>query len=232
MKTLPLLIVLALPLHATEPNTLSPEESKDGFTLIFDGKTLDGWRTYKQEKPKDQWKVVDGAITLTTPGGGDLITSGQFENFELRLQFKIAPDGNSGIMWHVAEIKGAPYLTGPEYQILDSFDHPNHKYDHETAAGNVAGCFYGFTTAKPEWSKPVGEWNDARIRIDGSKITLYLNGHKTADFDTSGEEYKALLAKSKFADWKKFNAMEKGHICFQDHGDVVSFRNIRVKTLK
>lgn len=231
MKPLIILLISSLCPLAAKPNTLTPEESREGFRLLFDGRTLDGWRTYKQEKPKDEWKVVDGAITLTTPGGGDLITSDQFDDFELRLQFKIAADGNSGIMWHVAETDGAPYLTGPEYQILDSVDRPGHKYTHETAAGNVAGCFYGFTKAKPEWSKPAGEWNDARIVSNGNKISLHLNGHKTAEFDISSDEYKALLAKSKFADWKDFNAMKKGHLCFQDHGDVVSFRTIRIKTL-
>ncbi|BCX48954.1 glycosyl hydrolase [Haloferula helveola] len=229
MKAPLLLIAGSLPLLAAEPNTLTPEEKKDGFELIFDGKSLDGWRTYKQEKPKDKWVVEDGAITLTAKGGGDLITDAKYKDFELRFQFKIAPEGNSGIMWHVAEIDGPPYLTGPEYQILDS--NAKTGYQHEIKKGNIAGAFYDLVPGKAEWSKPAGEWNDGSIRIEGSKITLTVNGTTTAEVDTSTDEWKEMLAKSKFANWDKFNKMPEGHICLQDHGDKVAFRTVRIKEL-
>ncbi|MCU0797873.1 MAG: DUF1080 domain-containing protein [Akkermansiaceae bacterium] len=225
-------LLTVLPSLAQEPNSLSPEEKEEGFVLLFDGKSLDGWRTYKQEKAKEQWKVVDGAITLTAGGGGDLITAGSYSDFDFRWDWKIAENGNSGVMWRVAETDGPPYLTGPEYQLLDSFDKPNHKYAHELPPGNVAGSLYGLVPGKPDWSKPIGQWNESRLVVQGSKFTLYLNGQLTAEVDTASDEWKAMLAKSKFAKWERFAKEATGHLCLQDHGDVVSFRNLRIKPLK
>ena len=227
---LTLLPALALPLFAAEPNTLSDQEKKDGFVLLFDGKTLDGWRNYKKEQVNPKWTVADGAITLLSKGAGDLITTKQFTDFELRVEFKIAADGNSGIMWHVSEKFGAPYESGPEYQILDSFAKTG--FQAEVAKGNMAGAFYDIIPVKAEISKPAGEWNEGVIRIVGSKITLSINGKVTADVDSTTDEFKAMLAKSKFAKWDHFNKETTGHICFQDHGNPVSFRSIRIKEIK
>lgn len=227
-----ILLLLAVTLPAfSEPNNLTPDEKRDHFKLLFDGKTLKGWRTYKEKEPRAQWKVEDGAITLTEGGGGDLVTDDDYADFELRCEWKISEKGNSGIMWHSTEDHGAPYETGPEYQILDSFDKPDHKYPHELKKGNIAGGFYDIIPAKAEWSKPVGEWNETRIVIKGTKVTLYLNGTVTADVDTKSDEFKALLDKSKFKDWEFFNKAKKGHIVFQDHGDKVAFRSIRIRKL-
>ena len=232
MKSLLLLLAVAMPaFSAPTPNTLTPEEKKENFKLLFDGKSLKGWRTYKEKEPKPGWKVEDDAITLTAKGGGDLITEGEYGDFDFRCEWKIAEKGNSGIMWHSTEDHGAPYETGPEYQILDSFDKPDHKYPHEIKKGNIAGSFYDIYPGKAEWSKPVGEWNETRIVIKGTRITLYLNGNVTADVDTKSDEFKAAFDKSKFKDWAHFNKEKKGHIVFQDHGDTVAFRNIRLKKL-
>lgn len=230
MKSLLLLLAVSLPAFSA-PNQLSSEEKKDNFKLLFDGKTLKGWRTYKEKEPKPEWKVEDGAITLTSGGGGDLVTDDEFGDFDFRCEWKIADQGNSGIMWRSTEEHQYPWQSGPEYQILDSFDKPGHKYAHETKKANVAGGFYDIIPAKPEWSKAVGEWNETRIVIKGTKVTLYLNGNVTADVDTSTDEFKALLDKSKFKGWEHFNKAKKGHIVFQDHGDKVAFRSIRIKKL-
>ena len=230
MKPILLLLALSIPAFSA-PNALTPEEKKDGFKLLFDGKSLDGWRSFKADKAKDQWKVEDGAIVLTSSGGGDLVTEEQYADFDFRCEWKIAKQGNSGIMWRSTEDHGAPYETGPEYQILDSFKQEGHKYTHETNKGNIAGSFYDIIPGKEEWSKPVGEWNETRIVVQGTKIKLFLNGTVTADVDTSTPEYQALLAKSKFKNWKHFNKAPKGHIVFQDHGDKVAFRSIRIKAL-
>ena len=229
MKSIILLTALALPVFAGEPNTLSDKEKSDGFKLIFDGKSLDGFRNYKKETVDPKWVIQDGAITLTAKGGGDLITKNQYEDFEFRFEFKIAPEGNSGIMWHSTETGKAPYETGPEYQVLDS--RSKTAYQHEIKRGNLAGAFYDIIPVKPEVSKPAGEWNEGSIKVNGTKITLSINGTVTADVDTSTDEWKELLAKSKFAKWEKFNKEPKGHLVFQDHGDVVSFRSLRVKEL-
>lgn len=225
------LVLIATSALAADPNTLTPEEKREGFKLLFDGESLDGWRTYKEEEPRPQWKVIDGAITLTEGGGGDLITEKQFGDFDFRCEWKIVEGGNSGIIWRSTEEHNAPWVSGPEYQILDSFAGPKHKYPHEIDAKNLAGGLYGIMTGKPEWSKPAGQWNESRLVIDGSKITLYLNGNVTADVDSTTDEYKELLSKSKFAGWEHFNAADKGHIALQDHGDKVSFRTIRIKKL-
>jgi hypothetical protein len=139
-------------------------------------------------------------------------------------------DGNSGIMWHVSEKFGASYESGPEYQILDSFAKTG--FQAEVAKGNMAGAFYDIIPVKAEISKPAGEWNEGVIRIVGSKITLSINGKVTADVDSTTDEFKAMLAKSKFAKWDHFNKETTGHICFQDHGNPVSFRSIRIKEIK
>lgn len=230
MKSILLLLALSIPAFSA-PNALTPEEQKEGFKLLFDGKSLDGWRSFKADKAKEQWKVEDRAISLTARGGGDLITAEQYADFDFRCEWKIAKQGNSGIMWRSTEEHRAPYETGPEYQILDSFKQDGHKYTHETNKGNIAGSFYDIIPGKEEWSKPVGEWNETRILVTGTKIKLFLNGNVTADVDTSTAEYKALLDKSKFKNWKHFNKAPKGHIVFQDHGDKVAFRNIRIKAL-
>ena len=224
--------ILAGPsLHAagTEPNTLSAEEEDAGFRLIFDGKSLDGFRNYKQDAPHSKWQVKDGAIVLTEKGGGNLITKDQYENFEFRFEFRIAADGNSGIMWHVTEKEKHPFQSGPEYQILDSFAKVG--YPNEIVAKNLAGGLYGIIPVEPEVSKPAGEWNSGSIRVEGPKITLTINGHVTASVDTTTEEWKRKLAASKFANWPAFNKSGKGHFAFQDHGDQVAFRTLRVKEL-
>jgi len=230
MKFAFLILALSAPLFAA-PNQLSSEEKREGFKLLFDGKSLKGWRTYKEEKPRGQWKVEDGAITLTSGGGGDLITEDQYGDFDFRCEWKIADQGNSGIMWRSTEDHQYPWVSGPEYQILDSFAKPGHKYTHETDKGNIAGSFYDIIPGKEEWSKPVGEWNETRIVVKGSKITLYLNGTVTAEVDTATDAFKELLAKSKFNGWEHFNKAPKGHIVFQDHGDKVAFRSIRIRKL-
>jgi hypothetical protein len=230
MKFIPLLIAMSVPAFSA-PNALTADERKEGFKLLFDGKSLDGWRTYKEKAPKDAWKVEDGAIVLTAGGGGDLVTEEQFADFDFRCEWKISKQGNSGIMWRSTEEHQYPWVSGPEYQILDSFKQDGHKYTHETNKGNIAGSFYDIIPGKEEWSKPVGEWNETRILVKGSRIKLFLNGHVTADVDTTTEDFKGLLAKSKFNGWEHFNKAAKGHIVFQDHGDRVEFRSIRIRKL-
>jgi hypothetical protein len=222
------LVALALPAFAANPNELSPAEKSEGFQLIFDGKTLDGWRNFKKEGPSEKTKVEDGAIVIEN-GSGDLITTNQYADFELRFQFQISRDGNSGVMWRVSENYNRAYETGPEFQILDSFG--TKQYPAEVKRGNIAGALYDIIPGKPEWSKPAGEWNDATIKVVGTKITLTLNGTTTADVDTASEEFKPLFNKSKFVSWAAFNKEKKGHICLQEHGDRVAFRSIRIKAL-
>jgi hypothetical protein len=210
------------------PNELTAEERSEGFKLIFDGSTTEGWRNFGKPDLSDKVEVIDGTLVIIG-GCGDIITEDQYGDFELRLEYQISPDGNSGVMWRVTEEKDRSYETGPEFQILDSF--AKNKYQVEIERGNIAGAFYDLIPAKAEWSKPAGEWNDVSIRVVGSRVTLKLNGHPTADIDTSTRQWEELLARSKFADWPLFNKATKGHICLQDHDDRVAFRSIRIKNL-
>jgi hypothetical protein len=228
MKSFLLLLALGLPAFAA-PNDPTPEELKDGFKPLFDGKSLDGWRTYKAAEPKPQWQVVDGAITLTAGGGGDLITREQFADFELRWEWKIAAEGNSGVMWRVAETAEPSSRTGPEYQLLDPAS--KGKFLGEVQKGNVGGALYDLVPAKPELSKPAGEWNDSRLVVKGGHIELHLNGVKTAEVDQASDAWRKMLAGSKFATWPRFAKEARGHLCLQDHGNPVSFRRLRIKTL-
>jgi len=228
MKRLFPLLLLSLPALA-DPNALAPGEAAEGFQPLFDGKTLAGWRTYKAAEPKPQWQVVDGAITLTAGGGGDLITKEQFADFELRWEWKIAAEGNSGVMWRVAETREAASRTGPEYQLLDPAS--KGKYLGEVQKGNVGGALYDLVPAEPARSKPAGAWNESRLVVRGGRFELHLNGAKTAEVDLASEAWRKMLGGSKFATWPRFAKEPKGHLCLQDHGNPVSFRRLRIKTL-
>jgi hypothetical protein len=212
------------------PNVLTPAEVEAGFVLLFDGVSLAGWRTYREPVPRSQWRVVGGELTLTEAGGGDLITEQQFGDFELRCEWKISEGGNSGIMWRATEAHPHPWVSGPEFQILDSFDKSGHPYQREISKGNIAGSLYDIIPARSEWSKPIGDWNETRIVVRGDSIQLDLNGHLTADVDTTSQSFHTLLASSKFHGWEHFNKAPKGHLVLQDHNDPVAFRSIRIKS--
>lgn len=213
----------------TTINELSAEEKQQGYMLLFDGKSLAGWRSFQQQQALPQWQVQDGAITLTAKGGGDLLSIKAFHNFELRLQFSIAKEGNSGIMWRVSEEAPAASRSSPEYQILDP--HSNTAFQHEVAKGNLSGALYDLIPSKPEQSRPSPDWNDATVRIEGTRMRFWLNGSLTVDIDRSSTEWKSKVAASKFATWPWFAAAESGHLAFQDHGCVVRFRSIRLLEL-
>jgi len=210
---------------------LSDEEKTDGFTLIFDGKTMAGWKAFKGDASEEGWHVVDGAITLLKAGSGDLVSEEEYGDFDFRFEFRVAPQGNSGVMFRVSDDPKykATFLTGPEYQILDpqAFE----KYNHELQAGNVGGSLYGLIAPKPGFSKPAEQWNEGRILLVENRLQMWINGHQTVDVVLGSEEYKELIAGTKFEKWEGFAAMPKGRFAFQDHGEEVAFRTIRVKRL-
>lgn len=211
---------------ADEPNTLTDAEKADGFKLLFDGKTTTGWRGYKKDKMPAGWEVVDGAL-VRTKGGGDIVTVDEFDAFELHIDWKIAPKGNSGVMYHVQEIAGAPYETGPEMQVLDNKGHGDGKNPKTSA-----GALYAMVPPTKDVTKPVGEWNSAKliVRPDGS-CEHWLNGEKIVEYKKGGEEWDKMVAGSKFKSMKNFGKPTKGHIDLQDHGDHVEYRNIKIKVL-
>jgi len=195
---------------------------------LFDGKSTNGWHSYLKSGP-GAWKVVDGILQLdpSAPGQGDLITNDEYENFDLKLEWKIAEGGNSGIIFGVHEDPSfdATYLTGIEMQILDDA-----KAEDNKLATHRAGALYDMKASSVP-AKPAGEWNKVEIKKQNGHITFWLNGKKTIDTQIGGPEWQAMLDKSKFKTWKGFAAYPKGHIALQDHGAVVSFKNITIKEL-
>ena len=211
-------------------NTLSAAERAAGWKLLFDGKSTEGWRNYKKQTVNPGWKIVDGALTRAEKGAGDIITAEQYDSFELVIDYKIAPGGNSGIMYHVTEEGGTAWQTGPEIQILDN------------AAGKDpqrAGWLYQMyqpaidpKTGKPiDATKPAGEWNTLRIVITPEKCEHFMNGVKYVEYVKGSDDWNQRVAKSKFGKMPQFGKATKGHICLQDHGNEVAFRNIKIRPI-
>ncbi len=203
---------------------------KGKWVQLFNGKTLDGWHSYLQEKVNPQWTVENGVIALTGKGGKDLLTDQLFENFELELEWKISEGGNSGVMFHVHEdpkYKSAD-VTGPEMQVLDNERHPNAKQGPKRTAGSL---FDMVAPADPGVYKPAGQWNKIRIVVSRKHVQYYMNGKKIVEYVIDSPEWVEMLEKSKYKGWEGYARYDKGAIALQDHGDKVWFKNIRIKTL-
>jgi hypothetical protein len=211
------------------PNTLTAKEKENGWKLLFDGKTTDGWRAFKGKDVPASWKVVDGALVVSPKNGngGDIVTNDQFENFELSIEWKVTKGANSGIMYRVSEKHGAPYETGPEYQVLDNKNHGDGKEPKTSAAS----CYAIYAPTK-DVTKPIGEWNKTRIVVNGNKVEHWLNGEKVVEYELGSDDWNKRVAESKFKDAKDYGKEKKGHIDLQFHGDEVSFRNIKMKVLE
>lgn len=220
-----------------ELNTLSEAEMNEGWELLFDGKTTKGWHTYGQDTTGGAWKVTDGALYLdvTEPAdgqplsGGDIVTEGEYENFHLKLEWKISENGNSGIMFLVNEDPENykyPWQTGPEMQILDNNGHPDAKI-----VTHRAGDLYDLMASTEETVNAVGEWNQVEIIVEDSQLEFYLNGTNIVSVPLWGETWKSLISNSKFSEMSGFGTFKQGRISLQDHGDEVWFRNIKIKSL-
>jgi hypothetical protein len=218
-----LMIVLSL---VTAGAAMAQHAGHEEGTPIFDGTSLAGWRSYTSEQPPTGWTIKDGVLARTG-AGGDLMTVKQYGDFELSLDYRIAPGGNSGIMYRVTTEGERPYWSGPEYQILDNERHP----DAKNGPNRWAGANYDLIAPSANVSKPAGEWNTARIVVRGDHVEHWLNGTKVVEYEFGSPEWTALVAKSKFKVWPMYGKAKKGHIVLQDHGDLVEFRNIRVKEL-
>lgn len=218
------------PKAAAQPNTLSAAEKKAGWRLLFDGQSTIGWRGYKQQDVPTGWMVQDGELRRVAKAG-DLVTVAEFGDFELVLDYKIEPGGNSGVMYRVAETEKYPYETGPEFQIIDD----EFVFPGETAKQpplQATGALYGFWPAAPgKRVNPPGQWNTARIVVRGTKVEHWLNGKKLLSGDMGTAEFAAMVAASKFRNKKDFAKLARGHIALQDHDGDLAFRNIKVREL-
>lgn len=228
---LPVLVLVSNYLMAQTNNELSPKEKKQGWHLLFDGKTKEGWHNYLKPSAGPAWEVSEGVLQLNPSikeGRGDIVTDKEYENFELAIDWNIAEKGNSGIMFIVHEDKAydATYLTGPEYQLLD-----DKKAEDNKKANHLAGSLYDITTPAKAAENPAGQWNHTVIRLQNGELTFWLNGVQTVKTHLWDAKWDALVAKSKFKNWKDFATFHKGHISLQDHGYHISFRDIKIREL-
>lgn len=204
-------------------NTLSPEEKAAGWKLLFDGKTLNGWRGFKSATPG--WQAVDG--TLARVGrGGDLMTVDEYGDFELALEWKIAEGGNSGIFFHVRPDGEEVWHTGPEIQVLDNGRHRDGK-DSKTSAGSN----YALHAPARDVTRPIGEWNAVRIVVKGPHVEHWMNGEKLLEYELWSPDWEARVQATKFKEFPAYGRAKTGHIALQDHGDPVWYRTIKIRPL-
>lgn len=217
------------------PNSLSATEQKDGWQLLFDGSSKKGWHVFNNRTDGAAWKVADGTLYLDPAakgprgeGGGELITDSAFENFHLKIDWKLDSAGNSGIMFLAQEDPKYRYahVTGPEMQIIDNNAHPDAKNIKHRAAD-----LYDLISAVPENVRPIGEWNQIEIVLNKSQLEFYQNGVKVVSTTMWDDNWNSMVAKSKFRTMPGFGSFRKGKITLQDHGNKVWFRNIRIRKL-
>lgn len=215
--------------RAPEPavkDSMPATSSRTGeWRSLFDGTSLAGWHVYRQTGAPTNWRAVDGTIERVADGG-DLVTDEEFADFELALDWKISPGGNSGILYRVADTAEETYETGPEMQILDDSGHPDGKSTLTSAGSN-----FGLYPAPRGVVKPVGEWNSIRLVVKGNHVEHWMNGVKVVDYELHSPEWNAKVAASKFRQWPGYGQSSSGRIGLQQHGYPVSFRNIRIKVL-
>jgi Domain of Unknown Function (DUF1080) len=207
-----------------------------GWVYLFDGKTTAGWHSYGKTTTGDAWKVADGAIYLDTTKkagwqttGGDIVSAEEYENFDLKLEWKIAPNGNSGIIFYVHDDTTKykyVWQTGPEMQVLDNAGHDDGKI-----IKHRAGDLYDLISCSKETVKPAGEWNEVEIISNNGKLDFLLNGTNVVSTTMWDDNWKKMVAASKFKEMPDFGTYKKGKIALQDHGNAVWYRNIKIKRL-
>ena len=223
-------------LNIDQPTILTKEEMKDGWELLFDGKTTKGWHSYNKTMAGSSWKVVNGTLHLGASekenfqikDGGDLLTDQEFDNFDLKLDWKIDTCGNSGLIFYIHEDPKYKYCweTGAEMQVLDNKCHPDAKI-----IKHRAGDLYDLISSSKETVKPALQWNKVEIKSVNGKLDLSLNGVKVVSTQLWDDNWKKMVAGSKFKAMPDFATYKKGHIALQDHGNNVWFRNIKIKKL-
>lgn len=219
------------------PNTISDYEKKQGWTLLFNGVNTEGWRgAYKEKFPEKGWEVKNGVLSVLpaegkeSTNGGDIVTLGEFDNFELTFDFKITEGANSGVKYYVTEKENNQgSAIGLEFQILDDQRHPDAKMGRD--GNRTLASLYDLIPAGAKRPNAVGEWNTGKIVSVNNHVEHWLNGFKVVEYERGSKEFKDLVAISKYKIWPNFGEAPKGRILLQDHGNAVSFRNIKIKSL-
>jgi len=229
-----------VPDNSTIPNTLTRKEIRAGWQLLWDGKSTQGWRgADKTDFPKKGWEIKDGILMVDestgaeSQNGGDIVTIKKYANFELTLDFKLTKGANSGIKYYVVEglNNGQGSAIGLEFQLLDDQNHPDAKLG--VGGNRTIGSLYDLIPAlSTKEVNPPGEWNHARIVAAHNHVEHWLNGKKVVEYERGTQIYRALVQKSKYKDYPDFGEAPEGHILLQDHGNQVSFKNIKIREIK
>lgn len=223
------------------PNTITEQEKANGIALLWDGSTTNGWRgAYKDKFPEGGWEIKDGTLSVVksdgaeSKNGGDIVTNNEYAAFDLQFEFKLSEGANSGVKYFVTEKENNQgSAIGLEFQILDDDKHPDAKMG--VVGNRTLSSLYDLIPAakNPRGIKKIGEWNQGRVIVyPDNRVEHWLNGYKVVEYTRGNNIFKALVARSKYADWQNFGMAEQGRILLQDHGDQVSFRSIKIKILK
>ncbi|MBS0417747.1 MAG: DUF1080 domain-containing protein [Proteobacteria bacterium] len=218
--------------RGAEPNTLLKDEAQGNWHLLFDGKSLQGWRGFQRTTIPPAWHVSDGALMVTrfvgeipTSDRGDIRTVDAFDNFELRLQWAVSPGANSGVLYFVREgVANKIWQTAPEMQVLDDAHH-----EDGIELSHRAGGLYDIYPPRCDALKPPGEYNDVRLVVRSGHVEHWLNGYLVLEYELDSPDLRARVARSKFRDFPQFGRAHSGYLALQDHGDVVRFRSIRAR---
>ncbi|PST82883.1 DUF1080 domain-containing protein [Pedobacter yulinensis] len=216
---------------AQKQNTLSKKEKAAGWELLFNGKDLSGWRMFR-DKPADCWEVVDGTLhckgskTDKSDLRADIITQGQFGDFEFTADWKLGPQGNSGILYRVSEDFERTYMSGPEYQLIDDNNFPG-----KLEPWQKTGANYAINPPLVEAAKPIGQWNTTKIIVRNNHVEHWLNGKLTAEYTFHSDDWKKKKAEGKWKNTKSYGMSPVGHIALQDHGAGVWFKNIKIRKI-
>lgn len=231
-RALPLLLAtllaMSLPVAASDAQSGAQGGAKAAskWSPLFDGQTLAGWHNYDTPgKPVAGWSMENGVLVRSGPGG-DLTSDKQYANFELELEWKVERGGNSGVIYRIDHTGAKTYVSGPEMQILDDAVHNDGKNPLTSAGAN-----YALHPAQRGIVKGAGEWNRARLVVNGTHVEHWLNDTKMADYELGSADWEARRKTSKFANAEKYGRATRGHIALQDHGDRVYFRNVRIREL-
>lgn len=218
-------------IQSSAMNTLTNEEKKEGWELLFDGESTKGWHKYGNKPVGKAWQVADGTLYFDSSNkadAGDIVTDEEFDNFHLKYDWKISVNGNSGVIFYAQEDSKYtwPWETGPEMQVLDNNGHPDAKI-----IKHRAGDLYDLISSSKETVKPAMEWNTAEIKSVNGKLDLYLNGENIVSTTLWDDNWKKLVAGSKFKSRPDFGKYQKGKLGLQDHGNNVWFKNIKIRRL-
>ena len=219
-------------------NHLTEEEKNNGWELLWDGETTKGWRGAKLDHfPEEGWLIENGELVVLpsdgeeSSAGGDIVTEKQYDNFEIKLDFKLTEGANSGIKYFVDTDlnKGEGSAIGLEYQLLDDVRHPDAKLGNHDGSRTLASLYDLIRADTLKYEKPIGEWNTAHIISEGNHVEHWLNGMKVLEYERKSDAYRKLVSESKYKIWPGFGEADQGNILLQDHGNRVAFRNIKIK---